>query len=288
MKTRVSGSVLVFLGAVFWSLNAPLVKFLPLDPYLLCGLRALIAGVVLAGFIRPGRLKWNGWMLLYVCCYCALSLSIILALKLTSSPIAIGMQYTAVVWLFVLHCLTNRRFDPRAFLPVCVILIGVVFFMCSSSGSTTRTGNLIALSEGLFFAGMTTGSKKAAGTNVLGLTAVGNLFTGLLILALFPASTVTICMMSGSQWAIMLVLGIVQIGCGYAFYNLGVQRVSPQKASILALWEMILGPAWVALFLDEFPSIPVLTGFIIILLGMLLDAILGHSNSGNSEHEVLA
>lgn len=35
---------------------------------------------------------------------------------------------------------------------------------------------------------------------------------------------------------------------------------------------MILGPVWVALFLKDYPSLPVLTGFIIILVGMLLDA----------------
>lgn len=35
---------------------------------------------------------------------------------------------------------------------------------------------------------------------------------------------------------------------------------------------MILGPVWVALFLKEYPTPLVLTGFIIILAGMLLDS----------------
>ena len=51
-----------------------------------------------------------------------------------------------------------------------------------------------------------------------------------------------------------------------------VQKVSAQKAAVISLWEMILGPVWVALFLKDYPSLPVLTGFIIILVGMLLDA----------------
>ena len=42
-----SGSALVLLGAVCWSLNSPLVKYLTLDPFLICGLRSLIAGLVL-------------------------------------------------------------------------------------------------------------------------------------------------------------------------------------------------------------------------------------------------
>ena len=47
--------------------------------------------------------------------------------------------------------------------------------------------------------------------------------------------------------------------------------ISAQKASVIALWEMILGPVWVALFLKEYPSPIVLAGFVIILAGMLLD-----------------
>ena len=271
-KPILSGSMLVFLGALFWSLNAPLVKFLDIDSFLLCGMRSLIAGVVLLPFIRPKQLKWNGWMLLYVCSYCALCLSVIVSLDLTSSPIAIGMQYTAPIWLFLVTLLQTRRFQFGSFLPVLVISVGVIFFMCSGTDATNNFGNLVALSEGVFFACMTVSSKKAAGTNPLGLTALGNLFTGILVLALFPTHTATVVSMTGLDWSITVLLGVVQLGCGYAFYNMGVQKVTPQKASIIALWEMILGPVWVTLFLQEYPSVPVIIGFLIILVGMILDA----------------
>lgn len=42
-----NGTFLVFLGAACWSLNAPLVKFINLDSLFVCGVRSLIAGVVL-------------------------------------------------------------------------------------------------------------------------------------------------------------------------------------------------------------------------------------------------
>jgi len=270
-KYPVSGGVLVFLGALFWSLNAPLVKFLTLDSLLICGLRSLIAAAALAAFIRPKQLNWNRWMLLYVCSYAALCLSIIVALSMTSSPVAIGMQYTATIWLFLANLLRTKRFEMRRFLPVCVIFVGVVCFMCSGSDASSSTGNLIALCEGVFFACMTVSAKKAAGTNPIGMTAVANIFTGILMCVLFPASMAKVTVMTGRDWIIMLVLGVIQVGGGYTFYNLGVQKVSAQKASIIALWEMILGPVWVAVFLREYSSIPVLVGFVIILIGMFLD-----------------
>ena len=281
-KFQLSGGVLVFLGALFWSLNSPLVKFLTLDSMLVCGLRSLITAVALCAFIRPKQLNWNIWMLVYVCSYAALCMTIILSLKMTSAPIAIGMQYTATIWLFIVGVIRSKKFRMKSFIPVCIIFAGVVFFMCSGTDATSSTGNLIALSEGIIFAVMTVSSKKAAGTNVIGMTAIANIFTALVVTALFPSSMAQVSQMTGQDWIIMLILGVIQVGGGYCFYNMGVQKVSAQKASVISLWEMILGPIWVALFLQEYPSIPVLIGFVIILIGMLLDAKL-NTNEQSSE-----
>mgnify|MGYP003242611885 CR=1 FL=1 len=56
-KITLSGGFLVFLGAAFWSLNSPLVKYLSLDPVLICALRSVIAGIALAATIRPSSFR---------------------------------------------------------------------------------------------------------------------------------------------------------------------------------------------------------------------------------------
>lgn len=234
-RFSLSGGLLVFLGAAFWSLNSPLVKYLSLDSLLICGLRSLIAAIVLSSAIRPKQLKWNRWMAVYVCSYAGLCLSIILALGATSAPVAIGMQYTAAIWLFLVNLLRTKHFRIRAFILVAVIFSGVVFFMCSGNDSAGQTGNLIALSEGIFFALMTVNAKKVAGTNPIGLTAVANLFTGIIVFLLFPGSLNGLSVMTITDWVVMLILGVVQIGAGYACYNMGIQKISAQKASVIAL-----------------------------------------------------
>lgn len=278
-QLSISGGILVFLGAAFWSLNSPLVKYLTLNSLLICGLRSLIAGGALAVTIRPKQLRWNRWMLIYVCSYAGLCISIIQALGATSAPVAIGMQYTATIWLFLTNLLKTKKLNVRKLISVAVIFVGVVFFMCSGADSASQTGNLIALSEGIFFALMTVSAKKVAGTNPVGLTAIANLFTGIVVFLVFPAVLNGIPAMTVKDWIVILILGIVQVGAGYAFYNMGIQKISAQKASIIALWEMILGPIWVAIFLKEYPSLMVLIGFVIILVGMLLDALLNTESS---------
>lgn len=271
-KVTISGGMLVFLGALFWSLNSPLIKFLEVDALLTCGFRSVIAGLVLLPFLRPGKIKWGPWLVIYLAAYCGLCVGIVLALRQTSAAIAIGMQYASIVWLFLVSTILTRRLDKKHLLPVLMILTGVIVFMLSGLKDSSMTGNLIALTESICFSFMTVGAKKCGSENPLGLTALANLFTGFFVFTFLPPDLSDTLTFNGQEWFIMLILGVVQMGMGYAFYNIGVSKVSPQKASVIALWEMILGPVWVAVFLHEYPSLLVCLGFIIIIAGIILDS----------------
>jgi len=272
MNFHISGGMLVFLGALFWSLNSPLIKFLQVDALLTCGFRSVIAGIVLLPFIRPKKIKWGPWLLVYLASYCGLCVSIVFSLRLTSAAIAVGMQYASVVWLFLVSTILTRHLDRKRLLPVVLISAGVIVFMVSGLDGSSMTGNIIAFSESITFAFMTVGAKKSGSENPLGLTALANLFTGFFVFTFLPPDLADTLSFTSQEWVIMLILGVVQVGLGYAFYNLGVSRVSPQKASVIALWEMILGPIWVAIFLHEYPSLLVCAGFVIIIAGIILDA----------------
>lgn len=269
-KLKISGELLVFIGAVLWSLNSPLVKFIHIDSILVCGLRSVIASIAMCAFIRPKKLKWSPWMLIYVVAYAAVCLAVLVALEMTSAPIAVGMQYTSVVWIFILNLLIKRRFKLKEFFPVCIIIAGVVLFMLSGTDATNKAGNLLALTSGFTFMLMTLGAKKAAGDNAIGLVAIANVFTAIAVFVMFPSCAAEIPTMTATDWLIMIVLGVVQVGGGYTFYTLGSQRTAPQKATVIALWELILGPIWVALCGIEIPSVIVIIGFAIIIAGMLI------------------
>ncbi len=269
---NLSGGMLVFLGAFFWSLNSPLIKFIEVDAFMTCGLRSLIAGIVLLPFLRPKKIKWNLWLVVYLIAYCGLTVSIVLALRKTSAPIAIGMQYASIIWLFLVTAISTRKLDKKRLTPVLMISAGVIVFMLSGLDGTSMTGNLIALTESISFAFMTVGVKKCGSENPLGLTAISNLFVAFFVFTFLPPDLSDTLSFTGQEWFIMLILGVVQMGLGYAFYNTGVSRTSPQKASVIALWELILGPVWVALFLHEYPSLMVCIGFVIIIAGIIMDA----------------
>ena len=74
-------------------------------------------------------------------------------------------------------------------------------------------------------------------------------------------------------------MGIIQVAGGYGLFAMGVQTISAQKASLLALLEMILAPLWVALFIGTIPPILVQIGLLVVLAGLLLETL------GKRRHE---
>lgn len=54
-SNELKGTLFVLLAAVCWSINSPIVKYLTLNPFLICGLRSLIAGITLLPFCGSGK-----------------------------------------------------------------------------------------------------------------------------------------------------------------------------------------------------------------------------------------
>lgn len=272
---RAQGTILALMAALLWSLNAPLIKSLPLDSMLVAGARALIAGVVLLPFLRPREIKWSpsvgGMMVLYV----VQSFSIVLAIKLTSAPIAVGMQYTAPVWLALVAFLKKEPVSRGHLAPLGVLTFGVVVSMFSRSGEVTLAGNLVALSSGIWFALLTRAMQRTGGSNPLGMVCLNNLFMAAVLL--------TVCALRGQlgalveldvkNWIILLFLGVVQFGGGYVCYNLCLQKLNAARAAMITPLEMVFGPIWVALFLGQYPDIIGLIGFLIITAGVAYEII---------------
>ena len=110
MLGKKTGAFLVFLGAFFWSLNAPLIKLTSTDSFLTCGLRALIAGIALLPFLRPKKIVFSKWTVIYFVSFASLCTTLVVSLSMTSATISVGMQYTAILWIFIASSIKNRRF----------------------------------------------------------------------------------------------------------------------------------------------------------------------------------
>ena len=268
------GVALICLAAVLWSTNSVLVKNLELPGILISGMRALLAGVVLAPFIRPKKLKWGPKMLLVTAGFILNSVGVVVSIKLTSAAIAVGMQFTSPIWIYVYSRLKGYPFVKRRVIPLAVLMAGVIISMFSKADGVTMLGNIIALGTGICFAVVTQLSGEVGGENPIGLVAVNNIVMAAIILPIFCRDSIPeLFTMDTVGWITMLALGIVQFGGGYVFYNLGLKYTTSAKASMLSPLEMVLSPIWVAIFIGEVPDIVGLIGFIVITAGIALEII---------------
>ncbi len=275
MKNKdAKGMALVFIAAVLWSTNSILVKSIELPSILIGAMRALIAGVVLMPFIRLKKIKWSLKLLFMMIAFTVQSTCIVIAIKLTSPSIAVGMQFTAPIWLYLYSRLKGYPFYKRRVIPLAVLSAGVVISMFSKAEGVTMLGNIIALSTGVWFAIVTQLGKELGGENPVGMTSINNLFMALVLLPLFCRDSVAqLFTMDTVGWVTLLALGIVQFGGGYVFYTLGLRYTTAARASMISPMEMVLSPVWVAIFMHELPDAVGLIGFLVIIAGIALEVI---------------
>ncbi len=76
---------------------------------------------------------------------------------------------------------------------------------------------------------------------------------------------------------IALLLGVFQLGLGLTLYTLGSKVVPAVELAMLSLTEVLLGPFWVWLFLNEVVSKNTLIGGCILLLAIIANAVTGLS-----------
>ncbi len=274
MKRDTKGLLFILAAAIVWSANSVLIKSLDLSGPLIAGMRAAFAGVFYAAFIRPKKLVWNWKLLLTLCVFTIQSACIVIAVKKTSAAIAIGMQFTAPIWIYAFSRVKGCPFYFRRALPLYILAAGVVVSMFSRAESVTLEGNLLALSTGFWFALLTLLNKDAGKENPIGLVSLENLFMAAVILPIFCwDSLADLAALDATSWIVLAALGIGQFGLGYVLYTVGLRHTTSAHASMISPLEMVLSPLWVALFIGELPDLAGLIGFALIAAGIALEIV---------------
>ncbi|MBQ4611543.1 MAG: DMT family transporter [Clostridia bacterium] len=264
------GMALTILGAALFSLNAILLKTITVDGLLLSALRGAIGGLVLLPFLRIRKINWNLNTLLLFIAFTGQCTLIIFSVRMTSTPVAIGIQFTSPIWLYLAERKKGEPFSLSRTWPLIALLAGIILFMFSKGEGVTMLGNLIALCTSFTHAAMTYFSKRVVGDCPIGTASLCCLFlSAVIFLFMIPAPVQAVMSVPASAWPMILVLGIVQFGGGYAFYYMGVRHISSKTAGMLAPIEMVLAPTWVALFLNEWTDTVGLIGFVIVIIGVI-------------------
>jgi DME family drug/metabolite transporter len=292
--------VVLVITALLWSLNGPLIKLLhdqsrdrlpftsrsdvkgggavlasPPHAAGVAGVtiafyRSFIGGIVfLPAALRHRRelrrVHW-GWPVGSVLTFTLMTACFVIATTETAAANAIILQYTSPIWVFALSPLVlNER--PRLLEGLWLLLamagVGVIL---AGQWQTDLRGLLIALGSGLGYGSLTValrGLRPVRPSVVVALNFIGS---GLLLL---PAALVAATLLlTGRQWLLMLLLGIVQFSVPYALFSWALQRVHAHQAALIVLLEAIMNPLLTWVIVGEPVPSPTLLGGPLILLSI--------------------
>jgi drug/metabolite transporter (DMT)-like permease len=143
-------------------------------------------------------------------------------------------------------------------------LVGVTV-MLGSPGEGSLAGDSLSLVCALAFAIMVVITRWRHDVSMAPATFLSQL---ILVAAFLPfASPGEI---AGGDVGWLAALGIGQIGLGFALLTVGARLIPAAQVGLITLLEVVLGPLWVWLALDERPSTLTLVGGAIVIVAIVL------------------
>ena len=262
---------LLLAAAALFSTGGAAIKSASLTGWQIACFRSAVAAAVLLAVLPEARRGWRWRMVPVAAAYAATLITFVLANRLTTAADAIFLQSTAPLYLLLLGPLLLREPSRRAdFLYIAAVLAGMaVFFLGTEPALGTapdpRKGNLIAAASALAYASMLAGlrwlSRRGNLDAAVATVALGNILAGVAALPLaLPVAAVT-----GHNLAIILYLGVVQIGVAYFCLTRAMGHVPALQAATLLMVEPALNPLWTWLVHGERPGAWPLAGGAVIL-----------------------
>ena len=173
-------------------------------------------------------------------------------------------------WIFL-----REKVRKATWLAILIAIAGIgIMVQDKTQGGAALLGNLAALGSAFGFAVFTVALRWGRSGDMLPAAFLSGIF------AVFITSS--ICLLSGLSFqisvndtSISIVMGIFQVGTGLVLYTLGSKTLPAAELTLLSLAEVLLGPLWVYLFLNEVATLNTLLGGLVLLLAIAGNAISG-------------
>ena len=274
--------VLTCLVALMWSLAGFNIKMIQWPAEAIAGGRSLIAVILLAPlFLRKGRFQVNRYVLGGAICYAAFNYCFILSTKLTTSAMAIMMQYTAPIYVALLSWVFLRERITRSdIVSVIAVFGGMLLFFLDSTGSGSMLGNVIAIFNGVTFAGISIFLRlQKDGDPAL------SMYWGNVISAVIGTPFMVSAGKLDFASLLFLLLAGILVAVTYTLYAKASTGLSALETVLLPIIDPLMNPVWVFLFLGEAPGALSLLGSGVILVTVTGRVVLGilHDSTGGRE-----
>ncbi|RIK37082.1 MAG: EamA family transporter [Chloroflexi bacterium] len=274
--------LLLVLTVVLWSTSGLLVKLLGWHPLAISGTRSAIAAVVIWSAIRRPRLTGSVPQIGGALAYLAAQSLFVVSTSLTSAANAIFLQYTAPVYVAIFGAWYLReRAKAVDWWTMGLIFVGMALFFGDDLTTAGYWGNLLAILNGICFAWLILFLRKEKDGSPETTALLGNGLAALVGIPFVATSWQAGTLPSAQGWAILLFLGVFQLGVPYLLYSRAIRGLRAVEAVLIQTLEPILNPLWVLWVIGETPGPWALAGGAVVLGAVTLRG-LAAARSGRS------
>ena len=303
---------MVLVAAMLWSLSGIAVKWADVDPIAFSALRGLGAaaamvpllgvGARLTGRAKPRRDLMLGLAILHT----VMITSFICAMTWATAAEGIFLQYSAPAWAALYAwLLLGRRIDRVTILALVVAMAGILIILGldrgggGGGGGATRGGGwlgpMLGLVAGISYGGVILSldlidgdARRRTGmtSNVFLIILISNLASSVVLVPWALARGLLEIPLS--LVAMIILFGVAQMATPYIFFQVGLRRVGPVAAGLIALIEPVLNPIWVWLGHGEVPPRSIYFGGALILLAVVITAAFGRKRGPETKQGTAA
>ncbi|MFA3904898.1 DMT family transporter [Fusobacterium nucleatum] len=285
MKNNSKAYFLIIAAVVIWSLSGLLVKAVDADPLWISLIRSLGGGIFLLPYIFKEKIYPMKNTLFGGIFMAIFLLAITITTRISSSAMAISMQYTAPMYVIGYGFYKSKEIKFNKFIVFLLIFAGIIFNSITSMNGGNWWAIVSGITIGVAFVFYSYNLQKVKKGNLLGIVALINIisaaFYGVLLIFRYSSPP-----SSFNEIIILSISGIVISGISYALYGEGLREVSMEKAMIICLAEPVLNPIWVYLEKGEIPSMTTVIGSTLILLSAIVDITFSIKNNKKDKKTV--
>jgi drug/metabolite transporter (DMT)-like permease len=268
MKTYFSmpllGTLSMIACAFLWSVAGLFIKILVWNPFLIAGMRSLIAFFFLLTIVRTVRLSWSWPLVGAALANAATMLLFVAANKTTTAANAIILQYLAPAFTAILAVVILKEHIRREQLIALMLTpVGMALLFLDRLSAGQMFGNLLALTSACTFSLVFIFTRMQKEGNPLQSFMASHAIAALIALSI--AAFLPLPRFTSGALGSILILGVFQVGLAAVFFSYGIKRVSAVTANLIALIEPVFNPVWVFLLLREAPSAQAILGGAIIV-----------------------
>ena len=259
----------IIAAAVLFSTGGAAIKWCSFGGWQLAACRATIAMLTILVLLPEARRGWSWRTVVVGFAYAATTLLYVQANKHTTAACAIFLQSTSPLFILLLApMLLGEHATRRDVAQMAVMAVGMALFMLGSdrpspTAPNPALGNALAAICAVTWAFTVMGYRWLAtrGSSVAAAAVSGNI----------TAATISWIMaqplVSGrpADWAVVVFLGVCQLGIPYLFLARAVPRVRALEVGLFLLIEPVLNPIWAWLVHGETPGRATIAAGVLIL-----------------------